>query len=81
MLYMSSLMFFCRLLLFISVILLLLSEDIETNPGPDLGYLNSFSFCRWNLNSMDAHNLSRFLYCKLTTPLIGLILFVYQKPI
>ena len=41
---------------YISVILLLLSGDIETNPGPDPGYLNSFSFCHWNLNSIAAHN-------------------------
>ena len=38
------------------MILLLLSGDIETNPGPDSGYLNSFSFCHWNLNSIAAHN-------------------------
>ena len=38
------------------MILLLLSGDIETNPGPDPGYLNSFSFCHWNLNSIAAHN-------------------------
>ena len=53
------LMSFCPLLLlllFISVILLMLSGDIETNPGPDPGYLSSFSFCHWNLNSITAHN-------------------------
>ena len=51
------LMFFCPLLLsFTLVILLLLSGDIETNLGPDPGYLNSFSFCHWNLNSIAAHN-------------------------
>ena len=49
-------MFFCPLLSFISVILLLLSGDIETNPGPEPGYLNSFSFCHRNLNSIAAHN-------------------------
>ena len=49
-------MFFCPLLLFISVILLPLSGDIETNLGPDPGYLNRFSFCHWNLNSIPAHN-------------------------
>ena len=38
------------------MILLLLSGDIETNSVPDPDYLNSFSFCRWNLNSIDAHN-------------------------
>ena len=50
------LMSFCPLLSFISTILLLLSGDIETNPGPDPGYLSSFSFCHWNLNSITAHN-------------------------
>ena len=50
------LMFFCPLLLFMSVIFLLLSGNIETNPGPKPGYLNSFSFCHWNLNSIAAHN-------------------------
>ena len=50
-------MYACRLgSLFISVILLLLSGDIETNPGPDSDYLSSFSFCHWNLNSIAAHN-------------------------
>ena len=39
------LMFFCPLLLFISLILLLLSGDIETNPGADTSYLSSFSLC------------------------------------
>ena len=50
------LMFFCSLLSFISVILLLLTGDMETNPDPDPDYLNSFSFCQWNLNNMAAHN-------------------------
>ena len=50
------LMFFCPLLLFISVILLLLSGDIETNPGKHPDYLSSSSFCHWNLNSIAAHN-------------------------
>ena len=30
--------------------------DIETNPGPDPGYSNSFPFCHWNLNSIAACN-------------------------
>ena len=38
-------MFFCSLLFFISVIILVLSGDIETNPGLD-----------WKLNSIVAHN-------------------------
>ena len=51
------LMFFCPLLLLISLILLLISGDIETNPGADTSYLSSFSFCHQNLNSIAAHNL------------------------
>ena len=47
---------FCSFLLFTSIISLLLSGDIKTNPGPDPGYSNSFSFCQWNLNYIAAHN-------------------------
>ena len=50
------LMSFCPLFLFISMIFLLLSGDIKTNPGRDPGYLSSFSFCHWNLNSIALHN-------------------------
>ena len=50
------LMSFCPLFLFISMIFLLLSGDIETNPGRDPGYLSSLSFCHWNLNSVALHN-------------------------
>ena len=49
-------MFFCSLLFFISLILLLLSGDIEISPGPDPVYSNSFLFCHENLNSIAAHN-------------------------
>ena len=36
--------------------IILLSGDIETNPGPDLGTLN---FCSWNLNSICAYEFLR----------------------
>ena len=75
MLYISSRTYvFCSLLFPISIILLVLSGERETIPGPDPGYSNSFSFCHWNLNSIAAHNF-------LTTPYIRLILSVYQKPL
>ncbi len=35
---------------------ILLSGDIETNPGPPFG---SFNFCSWNLNSICAHDFLR----------------------
>ena len=49
-------MFFCSLLFFMLMILLVLPGDIETNPGQDPGYLNNFSFCHWNLSSIPALN-------------------------
>ena len=49
-------LFFCSLLSFMSVILLALSGDIETYPGPDPGYSNSFFFCHWNLNTIADDN-------------------------
>ena len=49
-------MIFCSLIFFISLILFVLSGDIETNPDPDPGYWNSFSFCHWNLNSIATYN-------------------------
>ena len=47
---------FCYLL-FHSIYLLILCSDIELNPGPkDAEYL---SLCRWNLNSIAAHNFAK----------------------
>ena len=39
--------------------LLELSGDIVFNPGPKSDPSQSFSICRWNLNSMSAHNYSK----------------------
>ena len=49
-------MFFCSLLQFTPMILLVLFRDIEINPGPEQGYSNNFSFCNWNLNSIAAYS-------------------------
>ena len=38
---------------------LLLSGDIETNPGPKPIAGQSFSICHWNLNSISAHNFTK----------------------
>ena len=37
---------------------LLLSGDIETNPGPRRNLSNHFTICHWNLNSISAHNFA-----------------------
>ena len=39
-----------------SCILLLTHGDIEANPGPTKKASNYFSCCRWNVNSILAHN-------------------------
>ena len=66
---------------YISVILLLLSGDIETNPGPDPGYLNSFSFCHWNLNSIAAHNFIKMSLLQAYNAINRFDITAHQKPI
>ena len=39
--------------------LILLSGDIETNPGPKAISGQSFSICHWNLNSISAHKYTK----------------------
>ena len=39
--------------------LLLCHGDIEINPGPKKFKKNSLSICRWNRNSLSAHNFSK----------------------
>ena len=38
---------------------LLLSGNIETNPGPRRNLSNHFTICHWNLNSISAHNFAK----------------------
>ena len=35
---------------------ILLSGDVESNPGPNI---HTFNFCTWNLNSLTAHDFIR----------------------
>ena len=39
--------------------LLMLCEDIESNPGARPNSGQRFSICHWNLNSIAAHNFSK----------------------
>ena len=44
----------------VSLLLVLLSNDIEINPGPGLSYHeNFFTFMNWNLNSLSKDNFQR----------------------
>ena len=38
---------------------LILSNDIEVNPGPKLDSSQNFTICHWNLNSIAAHTFSK----------------------
>ena len=44
--------------------LLMLCEDIESNPDPRPNSDQSFSICHWNLNSIVAHNFSKISLLK-----------------
>ena len=57
--------FFSSLLFLRSMLLLVISGDIEINPGPYPGYLKRFSFCYWNLNSVTAHNFIKMFLLSL----------------
>ena len=37
----------------------MLSGDVELNPGPNLKAVQTLSVCRWNLNSICAHNFTK----------------------
>ena len=50
------LIIWCDFAAWFRLFLILLSGDIETNPGPNPIFGQSFSICHWNLNSISAHN-------------------------
>ena len=41
--------------------MILLSGDVEINPGPRRNTDETFSICHWNLNSLLACNYNKFL--------------------
>ena len=51
-----------RLWLFLRLIHL--SSDIEKNPGPKKDFYQTFSIGHWNLNSLVAHNFTKFSVIK-----------------
>ena len=46
------------------LLVLLLSGDVVTNPGPKGVSKDSFSICHWNPNSITTHNYTRILLLK-----------------
>ena len=45
-------------------LLILLSADVELNPGPKRAPTSNISICRWNLNSTSAHNYTKLFFLK-----------------
>ena len=43
------------------IFLILLSGDVETNPGPRRNTGETFSICYWNLNRLLAYNYNKLL--------------------
>ena len=57
---------YCKQMTLALIILLIIySDDIETNPGPKKN--TKVSFCRWNLNGIAAHNFSKASLLKAMT--------------
>ena len=45
-------------------LLILLSADVELNPGPKRASASNISICHWNLNSISAHNYTKLFLLK-----------------
>ena len=51
-------------LLWLYSLLILLSADVELNPGPKRASTSNISICHWNLNSISAHNYIKLFLVK-----------------
>ena len=45
-------------------LLILLSANVELNPGPKRGFARNISICHWSLNSISAHNYIKLFLLK-----------------
>ena len=52
----TTMLAICIRHIWVCSILIILSGDIEKNPGPKFSSCDKFSICHWNLNSISAHN-------------------------
>ena len=50
-----------------------MSGDIDQNPGPRRTSWENVSICQWNLNSIPAHNYTKYHFFKLIFQLISLL--------
>ena len=63
-----------RVLVCLYNLLLMLSDDVEINPGPSSNCKESFSICHWNLNSISAHDYFK-LFCLKAYIIIHILYF------
>ena len=75
----TTMLAICIRHIWVCSILIILSGDIEKNPGPKFSSCDKFSICHWNLNSISAHNFIRNLsYVRMFPPIIS-IFYAYKK--
>ena len=55
----------------LQILLVLLSGDVEINPGPKRTPQASLSICHWNLNSISAHSYVKFDIICLSEPYLN----------
>ena len=53
--------------LWLQILLVLLSGDVEVKPGPKRTPKASLSICHWNLNSISAHNYAKLSLLRILT--------------
>ena len=51
--------------------ILLISGDVQSNPGPNFVSKESFSICHWDLISITAHNYAKILLLKVYIAVYG----------
>ena len=66
-------------LLWLYSLLILLSTDVELNPGPKRAFTRNISICHWNLNSISAHNYIKLFLRKAYIAMHKFDIFAYQK--
>ena len=54
----------CNLLCWLYILLIILSGDVELNPGPKRKAAQILSVCHWNLNSTYAHNFTKLFFLR-----------------
>ena len=80
--HLAHLTFSCLVFYFLQYakLMITLSGDIETNPGPNNNYTKDISICHWNLNSLPAHNFIKMSLIEAFIVIDKIDIFFYRRP-